>query len=55
MLEWALREAGSGLAVLACGSRDGLERLARGEAAMAGIRVTYNGQAPAPRGAGAPT
>jgi putative molybdopterin biosynthesis protein len=48
LLEWALRESGSGLAVLASGSRDGLERLARGEAALAGLHIldphgeTYN-------------
>ncbi len=29
LLEWAARESGSGLAVLACGSRAGLDRLAR--------------------------
>jgi putative molybdopterin biosynthesis protein len=48
LLEWALRESGSGLAVLTSGSRDGLERLARSEAVMAGIHIfepdegTYN-------------
>lgn len=48
LLEWALRESGSKLAVLASGSRDGLERLARGQALLAGIHVrdpggeTYN-------------
>ena len=35
LLEWAARESASGLAVLACGSRAGVERLARGEAAVA--------------------
>lgn len=35
LLEWAARESGCGLAVLACGSRAGLERLARGEATVA--------------------
>lgn len=39
LLEWALRESGSGLAVLASGSRDGLERLARAETVMAGIHI----------------
>jgi putative molybdopterin biosynthesis protein len=48
LLEWALRESGSGLAVLASGSRDGLERLAHGQALLAGIHIrdpngeTYN-------------
>jgi excisionase family DNA binding protein len=35
LLDWAARESGSGLAVLACGSRAGLDRLARGEAVVA--------------------
>jgi putative molybdopterin biosynthesis protein len=39
LLEWALRESGSGIAVLAGGSSDGLARLARGEACMAGIHL----------------
>jgi excisionase family DNA binding protein len=39
LLEWALRESGSGLAVLASGSRDGLARLARGEAVLAGVHI----------------
>lgn len=39
LLEWALRESGSGLAVLASGSRDGLERLAAGQAALAGLHI----------------
>jgi len=39
LLEWALRTSGSGLAVLASGSQDGLERLARGEAVMAGVHI----------------
>lgn len=39
LLEWALRESGSKLAVLASGSRDGLERLARGQALLAGIHI----------------
>ncbi len=48
LLEWALRTSECGLAVLARGSADGLERLARGEAALAGIHLlepdtgTYN-------------
>jgi excisionase family DNA binding protein len=37
LLEWAARESGHGLAVLACGSSAGLERLARGEAAVAAM------------------
>jgi putative molybdopterin biosynthesis protein len=39
LLEWALRESGSGIAVLAGGSMDGLSRLGRGEACMAGIHL----------------
>lgn len=39
LLEWALRESGSKLAVLTSGSRDGLERLARGQALVAGIHI----------------
>ena len=35
LLEWAARESGCGLAVLACGSRAGLDRLASGEAVLA--------------------
>lgn len=35
LLEWAARESGCGLAVLACGSRAGLDRLARGDATIA--------------------
>ena len=37
LLEWAVRESGSGLAVLACGSRAGLDRLARHEAMLAAM------------------
>jgi excisionase family DNA binding protein len=37
LLEWAARESGSGLAILPCGSRAGIERLAGGEAAVAAI------------------
>jgi putative molybdopterin biosynthesis protein len=39
LLEWALRQAGTGLAVLVGGSRLGLEALARGEASLAGIHM----------------
>ncbi|WP_022729319.1 helix-turn-helix transcriptional regulator [Fodinicurvata sediminis] len=39
LLEWALRESGCGLALLTSGSRDGLERLARGEALLAGLHL----------------
>jgi len=39
LLEWALRESGSGIAVLAGGSMDGLSRFGRGEACMAGIHL----------------
>jgi putative molybdopterin biosynthesis protein len=39
LLEWALRQAGTGLAVLVGGSRLGLEALAKGEAALAGIHL----------------
>ncbi|CAN5807174.1 helix-turn-helix transcriptional regulator [soil metagenome] len=48
LLEWALRQSGSGLAVLVGGSRIGLEAMARGEAVLAGIHMldpasgTYN-------------
>ena len=35
LLEWAARESRCGLAILACGSRAGLDRLARGEATVA--------------------
>jgi putative molybdopterin biosynthesis protein len=37
LLEWAARESASGLAILACGSRAGVERLARGEATVAAL------------------
>jgi excisionase family DNA binding protein len=37
LLEWAVRESGSGLAVLACGSRAGLARFADGEALVAAM------------------
>jgi hypothetical protein len=39
LLEWALRESGSGLALLAEGSEAGLRRLAAGEAMVAGIHL----------------
>jgi len=48
LLEWALRQSGSGLAVLVGGSRQGLELIARGEALLAGVHLydaatgTYN-------------
>ena len=37
LLEWAARESGSALAVLACGSRAGLDRLADGAAIVAAV------------------
>jgi excisionase family DNA binding protein len=39
LLEWALRQSGSGLAVLAGGSRRGLEAVARGDAMLAGVHL----------------
>ncbi|MCU0817180.1 MAG: helix-turn-helix transcriptional regulator [Cypionkella sp.] len=39
LLEWALRQSGSGLAVLARGSVQGLEELAEGRAVMAGLHL----------------
>jgi excisionase family DNA binding protein len=39
LLEWALRESGSGLALLAGGSLDGLRRLARREVMVAGLHI----------------
>jgi excisionase family DNA binding protein len=39
LLEWALREVGSGLAMLPGGSGDGLARMAAGEAALAGLHL----------------
>ena len=39
LLEWALRESGSGLALLAEGSEAGVRRLAAGEAMVAGIHL----------------
>ncbi|HEY3179866.1 MAG TPA: helix-turn-helix transcriptional regulator [Casimicrobiaceae bacterium] len=37
LLEWAARTSASGLAILACGSRAGVDRLARGKATVAAI------------------
>jgi len=48
LLEWALRQSGSGLAILTNGSRHGLEELAAGRATLAGTHLidpeteTYN-------------
>jgi excisionase family DNA binding protein len=39
LLEWALRESGSGIALLSEGSEAGLRRLTAGEALMAGIHL----------------
>ena len=39
LLEWALRQSGSGLAVLAGGSTQGLEDLAAGRAVLAGLHL----------------
>ena len=39
LLDWALREAGTGLAVSFGGSLAGLERLAQGQAQMAGVHL----------------
>jgi excisionase family DNA binding protein len=39
LLEWALRQSGSGLAVLARGSTQGLDDLAAGRAVMAGLHL----------------
>lgn len=39
LLEWALRESGSGIASFLDGSLDGLARLARGEAIAAGLHL----------------
>ena len=39
LLEWALRESGSGLAVLARGSNQGIEELAAGRAVLAGLHL----------------
>ncbi len=39
LLEWTLREAGSGIATFFDGSLDGLDRLARGEGIAAGLHI----------------
>lgn len=39
LLDWALRESGSGIASFCDGSLDGLARLARGEAIAAGLHI----------------
>lgn len=39
LLDWAIRESGSGLAAYFDGSLDGLARMARGEAGIAGLHV----------------
>ena len=39
LLEWALRESGSELAMLAGGSEDGVRRLAAGQAVVAGLHI----------------
>jgi putative molybdopterin biosynthesis protein len=39
LLEWALRESGSGLALLAGGSSEGLRRLAERQAVLAGLHL----------------
>jgi putative molybdopterin biosynthesis protein len=39
LLDWALRQSGSGLAVLARGSRQGLDDLAAGSAVLAGVHL----------------
>lgn len=39
LLEWAVRSSGCGLALLAEGSRDGLGRLAAGQAVMTGLHL----------------
>ena len=39
LLDWAIRESGSGLATFFDGSLDGLKRLQTGEAALAGLHV----------------
>jgi len=43
LLEWAARESGSGLAVLACGSRAGLDKLAEGAASIAAMHWLDDG------------
>ncbi|MDH4246361.1 MAG: helix-turn-helix transcriptional regulator [Deltaproteobacteria bacterium] len=39
LLEWALRESGCGLALMAGGSLDGVQRLVKGEAQVCGLHV----------------
>ncbi len=39
LLDWAVRESGSGLAMLLEGSRQGLERFAAGQAAICGLHI----------------
>jgi putative molybdopterin biosynthesis protein len=43
LLEWSVRESGSGLALLTGGSGDGLRRLQRGEAMIAGLHIREPG------------
>jgi excisionase family DNA binding protein len=43
LLEWAARESGSGLAILACGSRAGLNKLAEGAARIAAMHWLDDG------------
>ena len=43
LLEWAMRESGSGLAALLDGSGDGLDRFMRGEAALAALHIPEDG------------
>lgn len=45
LLDWAIRESGSGLAVSFGGSLDGLRRLGRGEATLAGSHLADDGAA----------
>ena len=44
LLDWALRESGSGLATLAVGSEAGLARFAAGEAVISNQRLNSNPQ-----------
>jgi excisionase family DNA binding protein len=39
LLDWAVRESGAGLATLLGGSRDGLDKFAAGQAALAGLHL----------------
>ena len=43
LLDWAVRESGSGLATLFNGSADGLKRFAEGRAALAGVHIPEPG------------